>query len=191
MWWILPYTLSLAYWIPWMSNRVWFIQTENGRYAEIVKISLKSQSLAIIQAYCLMKLVKHVGLQSNNAPNGIPILVSYCTSSVLPPFLLEWNMGRCCFWLHRTLKRVKRLFCSTPANKLMKPGCWLPFSLCVPIQLAVGPQSLERHRCNTSMIIIGAIIRKLPIALSGWILLLSLRGKRCKVKHQSLSWSQQ
>lgn len=63
----------------------------------------------------------------------------------------------------------------------------LPFSLGVPIQLAVGPQSPERLCCNISMIIIAVIIRKVPVALTGWILLFSLRGKRCKVKNQSLS----
>lgn len=125
--------------------------------------------------------------KSNYTPNGRSIQVSYCKSSVLTPFLWEWNMERFCFWYHPTLNRMKRIFCSVPVtNRLKKPGCWFPFPLCVPIQLAVGPQNPETHCCNTSMIIIGAIIRKLPFVLAGWILLFSLRGKRCKVKHHTL-----
>lgn len=141
-----------------------------------------------------MKLVKHIGPHVIN-----PIitkmyshageLLHICLQSSVPsPFPWEGNMDRCCFWLHPPLKGVKRLFCHTPVtNKLMKLGCWLAFSLCVPIQLAVGPQSPKRQCCNASMIIIAAIIIKVSIALTGWVLLFSLRGKSCKVKHQSLS----
>lgn len=130
---------------------------KKGRYAEIVKTHRTSLP------------------KSNYTPNGIPILVSYCKSSVLSRLLWEWNMERFCFWLHPTLNRVKRPFCSTPVtNRLIKPGCFLPFSLCVPIQLAVGPQSPEMHHCNTSMIITGAIIRNvLSFLLDGSCCLVS------------------
>lgn len=86
------------------------------------------------------------------------------------------------------MEAVKRLFsCAQVTNKLMKLGCWLAFSLCMPIHLAVGPQSPERHCCNASMIIIAAVIIEVSAAVTGTAVLLSLRGKRCEVKHRSLS----
>lgn len=138
------------------------------------------------------KTVKHI---EPHVPNPIITqmyshageLLCICLQSSVPSsFPWEGDKDRCCFWLHPPLKEVvKRLFCHTPVtNKLMKLGCWLAFFLSVPIQLAAGAQSPERHCCNASMIVIAAIIINHSIAVTGWVLLFSPRGKWCKVKHQ-------
>ncbi|KAF0043443.1 hypothetical protein F2P81_004780 [Scophthalmus maximus] len=54
-------------------------------------------------------------------------------------------------------------------------------------ELAVGPQSPEGLSCSTSMIVIAGMITKVPVALTGRILMFGLRSKMCKVKHQRLS----
>ena len=123
--------------------------------------------------------------KSNYNPNGIPILGNYCENVCRTHYLplspeKEIWIDAASDYIH-PLKAVKRLFCCTPVtNKLMKLGCWLPFSLCVPIQLAVGLQSPERLRCSTSMIVIATKIRKIPITLPGWIVLFSLRSEASK-----------